>query len=146
MKKTQLFAAIFTLFISASVFGQISSIPRGEPTPQEIEKRKRKVEERREEFIGTFLSTLEADEFQKQIIKQYLDSYVDEKLKLYETKFNRYEEKERAYKNLDKTHFQDLNGMISENDMAAIQSFISGDFDEKKAKKANKKKKKKNKD
>lgn len=148
MKYLSALLLVITLGITsisqAQMRGQrMNNIPQGEPTEKEIEKRKRQIAERREELIDTFISTLEADDFQKQIIKQYMNSYVDEKMSLIQTKFSRLEERERAYKNLEDTHFKDLEGLISENDMEAIKSFINGDFDEKKAKKERKKKKKK---
>ena len=80
MKKTVLI--LFTLFIGLNVFGQrrrdMNGIPQTnrEPTEQEIAKHKRMIEERKNEFVANFLTTLEADDFQKEIIKQTLLSFL----------------------------------------------------------------------
>lgn len=152
MKKIVLLA--FALLLGFSTYGQSrrdrmgNPVVQREPTEKDIENYKRKVEERKEEFIANFLTTLEADDFQKEIIKQYLNSYFDEKQKLYKIKYERAFDRQEAVKNLDKTHFKDLEELISEDDMAKIKEMIQGDFDEKEVKKEKKKKKKrrKNKD
>ena len=143
MKRIYVIITILLISLPTVSFAQTrGQVPPGQPTKQEIEKAKRRIEQRKQEYIGVFLTTLGADDFQKQIVKQYLESYSDERVKLMSADYSRLEERERAYKNLEDTHFTDLEGMISENDMNAIKDFITGDFDEKKAKKANKKRKK----
>jgi hypothetical protein len=157
MKKTVFL--IFALLIGLNVFGQMrrnrnNGIPqtRREPTEQEIEKRKRLMEERKDEFIANFLTTLEADDFQKEIIKQSLNSYFVEKLALLKIPFEHSLDREKAIKNLDDTHFVELKELISESDMTKIKDLTKGKFDEKevvkekKKKKKKRKKKKKNKD
>ena len=152
MKKIVLVA--FALLLGFSTYGQRrrdrmgNPVIQREPTEQDIENYKRKVEERKEEFIANFLTTLEADDFQKEIIKQYLNSYFDEKQKLYKIKYERSFDRQQAVKKLDDTHFKDLEELISKGDMAKIKEMIQGDFDEKEVKKEKKKKKKrrKNKD
>lgn len=123
-------------------------IPR-QPTEQEIEKRKQMIEERKEEYIANFITTLEADDFQKEIIKQNLYSYYDAKIALLKVRYARSLDRIEAIKKLDDTHFKELEELISKNDMDKIKELIKGNFDEKEVKKEKKKKrrkKKKNKD
>jgi hypothetical protein len=111
---------------------------------QEIEKRKKAMEERREEYMDNFISTLEADDFQKVIIEQYLESYFEKKIEIYQGNYEVDKARTDAVKVLDETHFSDIEELISEGDMKKIRAFCKGDFDEKKAEKERKKKKKKN--
>lgn len=146
---------VFALFIGLNVYGQrrrnMNNIPQTnrEPTEQEIAKFEREREERKQEYISNFLTTLEADDFQKEIIKQHLNSYYEAKMALYKTRFEREFEREKAIKNLDDTHFSELKDLISEGDMLKIKDMIQGDFNEKevvKKKRKNKKKKNRKKD
>ena len=140
---------VFALFMGLNTYSQMrrnrNMVPQtnSEPSEREIEKRKREVEERKDEFITNFLTTLEADEFQKQIIRQYLDSYIMEKEALFKVKYERSFDRIEAVKKLDETHFKDLEELISESDMAKIKEMIKGNFDEKEVKKKKKKKKRK---
>ena len=113
-----------------------------QPTEEQIEERRRKLEERREEYLANFMTTLEADDFQKQIIKQTLDTYFEKKIAIYKLPFERSIEREDAVKELDETHFKELGELISESDMKKIREMIAGDFDEGEVKKKKKKKKK----
>lgn len=144
----------FALLLGFNTYGQGrrdrmgNPIVQREPTDKDIENYKRKVEERKEEFLANFLTTLEADDFQKEIIKQYLNSYFDEKQKLYKIKYERSFDRQQAVKKLDDSHFKDLEDLISTGDMTKIKEMIQGDFDEQEVKKEKKKKRKrrKNKD
>jgi hypothetical protein len=143
---------LIALVIGVNVYGQnpsnMNRIPQtsSEPTEQEIAKRKRMMEERKDEFIANFLTTLEGDEFQKEIIKQSLNSFYVEKIAVLKTPFERYFDREQAIKKLEETHFLDLKDLISEGDMTKIQDLITGNFDEKEVKKEKKKRKKRKKD
>ncbi|GGW62305.1 hypothetical protein DFQ11_102414 [Winogradskyella epiphytica] len=146
---------VFALFIGLNVYGQrrrnMNNIPQTnrEPTEQEIAKFEREREERKQEYIANFLTTLEADDFQKEIIKQHLNSYYEAKMALYKMRFEREFKREKAIKNLDDTHFSELKDLISEGDMLKIKDMIQGDFNEKevvKKKRKNKKKKNRKKD
>ncbi|MEO1033318.1 MAG: hypothetical protein AAFX55_18160 [Bacteroidota bacterium] len=119
-------------------------VPR-EPTEEEIAKYQRLIEERKDEYIANFITTLEADDFQKEIIKQYLNSYFDRKEELLKVRYERSFDRQQAMKKLDDTHFKELEELISKNDMVKIKEMIKGDFDEKEVKKKKKKKKKKRK-
>jgi len=148
MKKIALilFALLFGLNIHAQRRrGQMNQIPQTnrEPTEKEIAKRERDMEERKEEYIDNFITTLEADEFQKHIIKQKILSFYEAKIKLYKTPFERSFDRERAIEKLDNTHFKDLEELISENDMSKIKELIKGDFNEKEVVKKKKKRRRK---
>ncbi|WP_138434113.1 hypothetical protein [Winogradskyella algicola] len=117
-----------------------------EPTEEEIAKYEQKLEERKDEFIANFITTLEADDFQKEIIKQYLNSYFEAKKEVLKVKYERIFDRDQAIKKLDESHFKDLEELISENDMTKIKNMIKGDFDEDEVKKKKKKRKKKKKD
>ncbi len=153
MKKIVLI--IFALFLALNVFGQnqrqrnTTNIPQtnNEPTEQQIAKQRREMEDRKDEYIANFITTLEADDFQKEIIKQTISSFFDAKVAFFNIKFEGNLDRQDAMKNLEKSHFKDLKELISKDDMTKINEMISGDFDEnevkKKKKKKNKKKKKK---
>ncbi|MFP4846873.1 hypothetical protein [Winogradskyella sp. PE311] len=151
MKKLVLL--FFVLFLGFNLSAQMRrnrgarQIPQTnqQPSDQEIAKRERMIEERKAEFIANFISTLEADDFQKEIIKQYLNSYFDKKLAVLKLPFERSFEREQAVKKLDDSHFLELAELISEADMLKIKGLIKGEFDEKEQKKKKKKRKRKNK-
>lgn len=147
MKKTLLI--LFALCIGFSTYGQIrrdrNRIPQTntEPSDAEIEKRKREVEERKKEFIANFLSTLQADEFQKEIAKQHINSFFEKKIAILKTPFDHSLERKEAIESLENTHFKELEELISESDMTKIKDMIKGGFDEDEVKKKKKKEKKK---
>lgn len=150
MKK--LVFVLFALLVGLNNYGQRRRDftqpvrTNSEPTKQQIEKRDRMMKERREEFIANFMSTLEADEFQKVIIKQHLDSFYEAKLAILKTRFEHRLDREAAVKKLEDTHFVELEGLITEGDMKKIKDMVRGGFDEKeflKEKKKEKRKKKK---
>ncbi|WP_430468303.1 hypothetical protein [Winogradskyella ouciana] len=148
MKKIVLIT--FALFLGLNTFAQRrdrmgNPVVNREPTEKDIENYKRKIEERKEEFIANFLTTLEADEFQKEIIKQYLNSYFDAKQEVLKVKYERNFDREEAVKKLDNSHFKELEELISKDDMAKIKEMIKGNFDEQEVKKEKKKKRKKRK-
>lgn len=156
MKKLGLIvlAILFGLNIHAQRRGgNLNRIPQtqSEPTEEQMAKREREIEERKEEYVDNFLTTLEADEFQKHIIKQNIMSFFEAKLAILKTRFEHYLEREQAIKTLEENHFKDLKALITEKDMARIDALIKGEFDEKevvkkKRKKEKKRKRKKNKD
>lgn len=157
MKKTVLI--LFTLMLGLNSYaqmqrqggrggrGQMNQIPQSnrEPTEKEIAKRERDMEERKEEYIDNFLTTLEADEFQKHIIKQNILSFFDEKVILLKLGFSHSIDRQKAIESLEETHFKDLEELISESDMAKVKGLIKGDFNEKEVVKKKKKKKRKKK-
>lgn len=117
------------------------------PNESQKERAERKMEERKQEYIDNFLSTLNADDFQKEIIKQKLISFFDEKIALSKQQYGRNFEYQEAVRKLEDSHFKDIEPMLTEENMAKIKEMIQGDFDEKeviKEKKKKKDKKKKN--
>ena len=151
MKK--LVILFFILFLGLNLSAQMrrnrnmNRIPQTnqQPSDQDIAKRERMIEERKAEFIANFISTLEADDFQKEIIKQYLNSYFDKKIAVLKLPYERSLDREEAVKKLDDTHFLELEELISKPDMDKIKKLIKGEFDEKEVKKKKKKRKKRNK-
>ncbi|WP_411896159.1 hypothetical protein [Winogradskyella sp. A2] len=147
MKK--IIIALILLFLGLNVYSQTRRDRMGnpqvssEPSQQDIEKRKRMIEERKLEYIDNFLTTLEGDEFQKEIIRQHLLTFYDAKIAILKTRFDHSLDRQNAIKGLETSHFKELQTLISEGDMKKIQAMITGDFDEKEAKKKKKKKKKK---
>ena len=146
----QIVLITFALLLGLNTYAQRrdrmgNPVIQKEPTKEEIEKYKRQMEERKEEFITNFLTTLEADDFQKEIIKQYLNSYYDEKKKLMEVQYERSFDRQEAIKKLNESHFKELEELISENDMAKINDMLDGNFDEKEVLKEKRKKRKKKK-
>ncbi|WP_299117085.1 hypothetical protein [uncultured Winogradskyella sp.] len=149
MKKTIIIA--FALVLGFSTYGQVrrdrmgNPVTPSEPSEKEIAKRKQMIEERRKEYIANFLTTLEADEFQKEIIKQSLDSFYEAKIGILKTRYEHSIDRKDAIKKLVDTHFVELEELISENDMIKIKDLATGKFDESEVKKKNKKKKKRKK-
>ncbi|WP_179348987.1 hypothetical protein [Winogradskyella pacifica] len=149
MRKTILL--IFTILLGLNINAQRqgnnrSNIPQTnrEPSEQEIAKYEREAEERKEEYIANFLTTLEADDFQKQIIKLSINSFFEEKIAIFKTRFEHSLDRKAAIQNLEDTHFSELEELISEDDMAKIKEMISGKFDEKEVAKKKRKRKKRN--
>ena len=102
------------------------------------------MEERKQDYINNFLYTLEADEFQKEIIKQKLNSFFDEKIILLKRPYNRSVELQEAITNLENSHFKDIVNMVSEDTMKKIIEMAQGDFNEKEVVKEKRKKRKNN--
>lgn len=153
MKKTilLLFALLFVISTQAQMRRNTSRVPQGssEPTEEQLKKRAQEMEERKDEYIDNFLTTLEADEFQKHIIKQNINSFFEAKVALFKIQYEHSIDRKTAVENLEKTHFKDLEELISESDMTKIKEMIKGGFDEKevlKEKKEKRKKKKRKKD
>ena len=144
---------LFTLFLTLNIQAQRSrgsnmgGVPQGnrEPTEQEIAKREREIEERKEEYIDNFLLTLEGDEFQKHITKQNINSFLDARLAIIKTPFEHHLDRQKALDNLEESHFKDLKELISESDMTKVTELINGKFNEKEVVETKKEKRKKRK-
>ena len=153
MKKIVLI--VFTLFLALNVYSQNqnqtqrqrnrTNFPESNRPPSDLEiaNQKREMEERVDEYLTNFLSTLEADEFQKHIIKQNLYSFYDARVELSKTNFEHRLDLKAAYKKLQEELYTELEDLISESDMTKLKDMISGNFDEKEVKKKKKKKKRK---
>lgn len=126
-------------FLICSVFyAQNNALNEGQK--QRIEQ---KMEDRKQEYIANFLFTLDVDEFQKEIIKQKLETFFDEKMLIYKKPFKRTVEFEEAVRNLEQTHFKDIKEMVTEDTMSKIIEMAQGDFNEKEVIKDKKRKRKK---
>lgn len=139
---------LFVTSIAVAQFGgQRGTIrnrnPAPPPTDAQKEANARKVEERKQEFIANFITTLDADDFQKEIIKQTINDYFVKLVELYNIQFQHSTERKDAVRAFKKEHFLELKSLISEDDMTKIKQMIDGDFEEKEVKK--KKKRKRNK-
>jgi len=122
-------------------------ISQSEPTEGEIKRQKELAEERRQEYIANFISTLEADEFQKQIIKQTINSFYDKSIVFSKQQFTTSEEQKEVYEAFKKDHFAELKTLISESDSGKLDDLLNGKFKEldvKKEKRRKKRKRKKN--
>lgn len=115
------------------------------PTESDKKKQEKKIEERKQEFIANFMTTLEADDFQKEIIKQYINSFFEAKIAALKIPYEHNIDRQEAIKKLENAHFKELEELISENDMKKIKDMISGKFKESEVIKDKKKKKKKRK-
>tara|TARA_R110002111_G_scaffold66446_5_gene108275 strand:- start:7686 stop:8186 length:501 start_codon:yes stop_codon:yes gene_type:complete len=114
-----------------------------EPTAKQIEKRARLAEKRKREYIDNFLTTLEADEPQKNIIKQKIMSFIDAKTTISNTKFENKLDQNKAIENLENIYFLEFIEIVSESDMAKIKEMTKGEFDDKSILKKNREVKKK---
>nr|WP_321245506.1 hypothetical protein [uncultured Psychroserpens sp.] len=105
------------------------------------------MEKKKKEYINDFVGTLKVDDFQKEIIKQQMESYFEEFKKINLLRLREFEHKALVQK-LDDTHFADLKAMITEEQMEKIMDALKGKWnhsEEKKKKKKEKKRKKRNK-
>jgi lipase chaperone LimK len=138
---------MFSKTIKALLFlSLLLAIPCTAQTTDDAQKARenyeQKVLEEVNNRIQTFTTNLEVDEFQKEIIKQKLQSYYARKKELFVDGSLKYYERDEKVNALNLTHFSDISNMISEDTMDKIQLFIqdAGSTLEKQ----NKKKKKKN--
>ena len=149
----------FVLLISLPALGQIQNqrlrrggqnrlgIPQNQP-PSDAQKElmKKKTLEQRQKFIADFVEKLEADEFQKEIIKSTLNDYTDKLEAFSKIKFESLIERQDAIKAFNAEHFAELKTLISESDMQKINDLIEGKKIEDDDDKKKKKKRRRNKD
>jgi len=91
--------------------------------------------------IQEFLSDLQVDDFQKEIVKQKIQSFFQERKKIYLNSYLKYFERDEQLSMLTSTHFLDIKDMITDDIMEQIQTFVKdGGAEMKKNKKKNKKK------
>lgn len=115
------------------------------PNASQKQLHEKKIEERKNEYINNFLLTLDADDFQKEIIRQKIDEFFDKKANLYKMPYKRSIEFEEALRKLEENHFNDIENMLTEENMTKIKEMVKGEFDEKEVVNEKKKKGKKNK-
>jgi hypothetical protein len=106
------------------------------------------MENKKKEYINDFVSSLKVDDFQKEIIKQQMESYFEEYKKINLLGLREFEHKAYVQK-LDDIHFVDLKAMITAEQMGQVMNALKGKWshgeEKKKKKKEKKRKKKKNK-
>ncbi len=107
------------------------------------ERYEEKVEENKQKYIADFLVTLEVDDFQKEIIKQTMDTYFDEVVKLQKMGFKSYEFKDALVK-MRISHFADVRAIVSEDTMKKIEDALTGEWSPKDEKKKKRKRNRKN--
>lgn len=120
--------------------------PNTAPTETQIANLEKKAAERQQEYIKSFITTLEADEFQKEIAKITIDDYYIETKKFLELKFDNSLERKDAFDDFKEKHFKELKSLLSEDDNKKLDEFLEGKYkDENKKEKKRKKKKRKKK-
>ncbi|GAA0745999.1 hypothetical protein GCM10009431_21780 [Gaetbulibacter jejuensis] len=92
------------------------------------------------EFIENLVSSLSVDDFQKEIIKQKLNSYFDEKQKIHQSNFPSYIREEKLNE-LDRTHFTELKDICKDEVIGKIQEAVKNPLEHKKKNKRKKKNK-----
>ena len=123
------------------------SIPTMAQTQDEAKKQQeefeKKIKEKLEDRIQTFVTQLQVDDFQKEIIKQKLHSYYMEQKAIYQDASLKYFERDEQLNTLSNSHFDDIKSMVSDETMSQIEIFIKdvGATLEKEKKKKNKNKK-----
>ncbi|SHH62877.1 hypothetical protein [Winogradskyella jejuensis] len=152
MKKAILFICVLlTSFAASAQFGGQRQNrfnrqpPASPPSDSQIEAAEKKAEERRQEFVANFLTTLEADDFTKEILKQNMNDYF-EKVKVFmKQPFENSVQRKDAFEAFRREHFKESRSLLSENDQKKLDDFFKGEFDETEVKKKKKKKKRKKK-
>ncbi len=98
------------------------------------------------EAIKIFTNELDADDFQKEILRQKIKSYYTSRIAIYNDPSLKPYQKEEYVLQLNATHFSDISNLYSEDVMSKVQLFIKdgGQTLEKEKKKRNKKNSKKN--
>ncbi|MGJ8594046.1 MAG: hypothetical protein ACSHXF_15965 [Aquaticitalea sp.] len=135
---------ILLFFMLLSVAGIAQTQDEAEKQRQEYEE---KAQEQLEKITQGFISDLKVDDFQKEIIKQKIYSYFEERKKLFLDPSLRYFERDEKLNLLTESHFSDIQNLISDETMDKIQSFVKDGGEElKKEKKKDKRKNRKKKD
>lgn len=145
---------VTTLSVSAQFGGQRQNsrlgrqVPNTPPNESQKADMERKQAERQEEYVSNFLTTLEADAFQKEIAKQTLNDYFEKTKSFLKLPFANSVERKDAFEAFKIHHFAELKTMLPENDIKKLDTFLEGKFEEKEVvkKKKKKKRRKKNKD
>src|SRR5690606_37067862 len=120
---------------SISVSAQSNDVEK-----QRAEYEKKALEEM-DSRIREFTGQLQVDDFQKEIIKQKIHSYFEERKKIFYNQDLKYFERDEQLLTLTNTHFSDIKNIINEDTMEQIKSFLKdGGAEMKKNKRRNKKK------
>lgn len=79
-----------------------------------MERYEEEMAKKQAEYIQETIATLNADDFQKQIIKQKMESYFVAKKNILMANLPVHE-REAAIANLNETHFLEIKAMVDEN-------------------------------
>ncbi len=132
------FSILFLMLNCSYAFAQ----PDAE-TKKRMEQMERDIQEKQDDYVNDFITTLDVDDFQKEIIKQKMHSYFDSKKSIYMSVAEQHKRDELVEK-LDTTHFLDIKDMVTEETMAKIMESVKGTAKNNKNKKNKKKKNKTN--
>lgn len=130
---------IFLLFLFLLNFNNAEA--QNDDAKKQMEKMEKEVQKKQDEYVNNFVSVLEVDDFQKEIIKQKMHAYFNAKKSIYmsvEKQFRR----DELVEQLDTTHFLDIKEMVTEDTMSKIMDSVKGTSvikDKKNKKKKNKK-------
>lgn len=139
-----MFLRICKITLLLIAFNSISVSAQNSDAEKQRAEYEKKVQEEMDSRILEFVSELQVDDFQKEIIKQKIYSYYEERKKIYYNQELKYFERDEQLSTLTNTYFLDIKDIIPEDTMEHIQSFIKdGGAELKKQKKKNKKKTKK---
>lgn len=127
------FFLLFFSFYSLATHSQNSN-------EKQIQEMKEQYEADKLEFIENLVSSLSVDDFQKEIIKQKLNSYFDEKQKIHQANFPSYIREEKLNE-LDRTHFTELKDICKDEVISKIQEAVKNPLEHKKKNKRKKKNK-----
>ena len=115
----------FKIFLLLALVCSISSLAQTQDEAQkQREEYEKKIQEKLEERIQTFVVELNVDDFQKEIIKQKLHSYYKEQRVIYMNTSLKYFQRDEQLATLNNSHFADIKNMISDETMDQIQVFI----------------------
>lgn len=123
--------------------------PQIAPNENQKEQMEKKNKLRQEEYTASFINSLEADDFQKEITKQTIADYYTQIKKFLTVKFENSVQQKEAFEGFKNQHFAELKTLLSESDNKKLDEFLDGKFkknDGDKKKKKKRKRKKKNKD
>lgn len=132
-------------------FVVLCSVPCVAQSSDDEQKQRESMEKKAQEVlddrIQLFISDLNADDFQKEIIKQKLQSYYEKQKVLFMDATLKSYQRDESLNSLNATYFSDIKKMVSEDTMDKIQIFIldAGTTLEKQNKKKRKNKRKKDK-
>lgn len=120
---------------SSSVYAQNDDVEK-----QRAEYEKKVLEEMDSRTLE-FLSQLQVDDFQQEIIKQKIESYFQQRKKIFYHQDLKYFERDEQLSMLTSTHFLDIKDMITDDIMEQIKSFVKDGGAEMKKNKTKKKRK-----
>lgn len=138
-----MFKKVVYLIVSCCLFFSASSFGQGN---DDVEKQRAEYEKKAyedlNEAILRFTNDLDADDFQKEILKQKLGTYYTAKIAIYKDLTLKSYQRDEILLKLDTSHFSDISNMFSEDIMNKVQVFIKdgGQTLEKQKKKKRKKK------